>query len=153
MSLLKVNKPWFGNVPKVSFGSIANAQGGSAISSASNYVDVATAGDLGLLVDSIVINSNDSAAANVVVAIKRSSTYYPLGVVNVPINSGSTGAIVTTDVLDNSVIKGLPINTQGDYYLRLEPSDVLAFKVLVAVTNTAGIALRITVSGVEFESE
>jgi len=51
---LKKERPWFANVVKTAFGEIANAQGGSAIDSQSNYVDLITAGGDGLLVDAIV---------------------------------------------------------------------------------------------------
>ncbi len=142
---------YFANLIKTAFGEIINATGGSAINSQNNYVDVITAGGAGLLVDVITLTSNDSAAANVVIARKRGGTYYPLVVVAVAANSGTNGTTAAVDPLGGSLWTGLAINDQGKRYVRLEVGDSLAIKTLVAVTNTAGMAIRCNVSGLEFE--
>ena len=146
-------RPWFANVVRTAFGEITNATGGSTIDSQNNYVDLITAAGDGLLVDGVIVTSNDSAARVVILAIKVSGTYIPLGAVSVAANSGTNGTVVSIDMLSGAVLVGFPINNQGKRFIRLATGEALAFKVTSAVTNTAGMAVRASVSGVQFESE
>lgn len=146
-------RPWFANVVRTAYGEIANAQGGSAIDSQSNYVDLITAAGDGLLVDGVIVTSNDSAARVVILAVKVGSAYRPIGAVNVAANSGTNGTAVSIDMLSGAVLVGLPINNQGKRFLRLASGEALAFKVTSAVTNTAGMAVRCTVSAVQYEPQ
>lgn len=150
---LKRERPWFANVVKTAYGEIANAQGGSAIDSQSNYIDLITAGGVGLLIDALILTSNDSSARAVVIARKIGGTYRPIGAVNVAANAGTNGTTASVDALSGAILAGLPINNQGKRYIRLENGQALAFKVTSAVTNTAGMAVRASVSGVQFEAE
>jgi hypothetical protein len=153
MTILKKEKVYVANILRTGFGEIANAQGGSAIDSQSNYVDLITASGEGLLIDAIVLTSNDSANRTVIIARKVSGTYRPIGAVQVLANAGTNGTTASVDALSGAIIAGLPINAQGKRFLRLESGQALAFKVTAAVTNTAGMAVRASVSGVQFESE
>ena len=146
-------RPWFANVVRTAFGEIANAQGGSTIDSQSNYVDLITAAGDGLLVDGVIVTSNDSAARVVILAIKVSGTYRPLGAVSVAANSGTNGTAVSIDMLSGAVLVGFPINNQGKRFLRLANGEALAFKTTTAVTNTTGMAVRCSVSAVQYEPE
>jgi hypothetical protein len=150
---LKKERPWFANVVKTAFGEIANAQSGSAIDSQSNYVDLITAGGDGLLVDAIVLTSNDSANRVVIISRKVSGTYRPIGAVQILANAGTNGTTASVDALSGAIIAGLPINAQGKRFIRLANGEALAFKVTTAVTNTSGMAVRASVSGTEFQAE
>jgi hypothetical protein len=152
MTILKKEKVYVANIIQTSFGEIANAQSGSSYDSQSDYVDIITAGGDGLLIDEIIITSNDSAARVAVIARKVSSTYRPIGAVSIPANAGTNGTTAAIDALSGAIIAGLAINSQGKRYIRLDAGEGLAFKTTTAVTNTAGMAVRCSVSGVEFES-
>ena len=150
---LKKERPWFANVMKTAHGEITNAQGGSAIDSQSNYVDLITAAGDGLLIDAVVLTSNDSAARVVIISRKVSGTYRPIGAIQIAANAGTNGTTASIDALSGAIIAGLPINAQGKRFIRLENGQALAFKVTTAVTNTAGMAVRASVSGVQYQSE
>ena len=62
-----------------------------------------SAGSEGSVVKSITITSDDSAAKNIAFYLNTDggTSRYLLGVINVPITSGYTGAIINVDVLNN----------------------------------------------------
>jgi hypothetical protein len=151
MTILKKEKVYVANIIRTAFGEIDNAVGGSAYDSQSNYVDLITAAGDGLLIDEIIITSNDSAARVAVIARNVGGTYLPIGAVNIPTNAGTNGIAPAIDALSGAIIAGLAINSQGKRYIRLDAGEGLAFKTTTAVTNTAGMAVRCSVSGVEFE--
>lgn len=84
----------------------------------------------------IIVASNDTAAMNLELAIKRGGTAYPLTTVNIPAASGmgAAGATVPVDLLASTMLPGLPVNSAGKRYIPLEAGDTLEVRVLVAVT-------------------
>lgn len=103
------------------------------------------AGAEGSVLKSMVISSDDGTARNVAVYVSTDggTTKYLLGTVNVPLNAGSTGAIVNVDVLNNSFLTGLSIDQTGRQVLPLAPNAVVYVGVITAVV-TSGKALFIT---------
>lgn len=86
------------------------------------------------VVKSLMCRSNDTAAMNVVVAVNNGSADFVLGVVNVPINAGSTGAIAAVDLLGGTLMPGLPYDQNGKRVLPLAGGYILKVGVLVAIT-------------------
>lgn len=146
--------PKYATKPCYGYAELVNADGAAAL-----YTDsvayktiyncpAAPNGGGGALVDQLKISSNDSVARVAVIAIKESSVIKHLGAINIPINSGTNGTVVAVDALDNSVIKGLPLNSQGKRYIRLLPGQSLVIGTLVAVT--ASTRVTADCSGMEF---
>lgn len=151
MTLLK-NDPWFANKPERNSVSIVNADGAAGLDTNSPaWKEVFTAPDDGLLVDSLIANSNDSAARVLAIAVKVGTTIQLLGCVNIPANSGTNGTVVAVDLLANTIILGLPISAQGKRYLRLKPTEVLVVGTTTAVT--AALAVRVNASAVSYVPE
>jgi len=86
------------------------------------------------VVKSLTVRSNDTAGMNVVVAINNGSADFILGVVNVPINSGSTGAIPSVDLIATALLPGLPVDQNGKRILPLAGGYILKVGVLVTIT-------------------
>ena len=86
------------------------------------------------VVKSLMCRSNDTQAMNVVVAVNNGTADFILGVVNVPINSGSTGAIASVDLLSGTLLPGLPYDQNGKRVLPLAGGIILKVGVLVTIT-------------------
>ena len=98
-----------------------------------------TAGTNDAVVKAISVRSNDTAAANVVLAINNGTADSILGVVNVPIMAGSTGAIPSVDLLNSSLLPGLPYDQNGKRVLPMQGTYVLKVGVLATITATKQI--------------
>lgn len=86
------------------------------------------------VVKSLMCRSNNTAAMNVVVAINNGGADFILGVVAVPINSGSTGAIAAVDLLSGTLLPGLPYDQNGKRVLPLAGGTILKVGVLATIT-------------------
>lgn len=121
------------------FTSLVNATGavGTTLTTApSNSVLLATMGANGGVVKQLTVTSDDTSARVLVIYVSSDSgtTKYPIATVNVPLNSGATGAIVNIDVLGSAVVVGLPLDQMGKPVLELAPSNRIYVGVQVAVT-------------------
>lgn len=151
MTLLK-NDPWFANKPERGFASIANGDGAVALDTNSvAWKEVLTAPNDGLLVDSLIVASNDSAARVLAVAIKVGTTINLIGCVNIPANAGTNGTVAAVDLLANTILLGLPISPQSKRFIRLKPTEVLVVGTTTAVT--AALFVRVSASGVSYVPE
>jgi hypothetical protein len=120
---------------KVSLVNATGAVGTTLTTTPSNAVLLFTAGAEGAVVKSITVTSDDTAARVLVFYISSDgTTYYPLFTVNVPLNSGATGAIVNIDILGSAVVVGLPIDQSGKPVLMLKASERVYVGTQVAVT-------------------
>jgi hypothetical protein len=99
-------------------------------------------------VKAIIVASNDTAAINLALYVTRGGTDYLLGVVNVPVSSGTTGALPSIDLLNSVLLPGLPIDNVGKSYLPLKNGDTL--KAAVLVTMTAAKSCYISVFGQDY---
>lgn len=129
--------------------SFVNADGavGTTLTTApSNTKLLFTAGTEGAVVKSLMVASDDSSARVFVLYISPDSgtTFYCIGTVNIPVNSGATGAIANIDLFGSSVLLGLQFDQSGKAVLPLEASHRLYGGVQVAVTA----AKTIVVTGV-----
>jgi hypothetical protein len=137
MSLNANQIPVYSITPKTGVGVATNATGAGTLGSDTNGVTIFTASASGSRVYSLVANTSDSAANNVLIYILSGASVRPLGVVNVPINSGNLGTIVNVDCLNPAVMNGMPIDNTGKRYIELGANEVLKFAVLTtAVTAT-----------------
>jgi hypothetical protein len=151
MTLLK-NDPWFANKPERGFASIVTADGAAALdTNSAAWKEILTAPADGLLVDSLIVASNDSAARVLAVAVKVGSTINLIGCVSIPANSGTNGTVAAVDLLANTILLGLPISAQGKRFIRLKPTEILVVGTTSAVT--AALSVRVSASGVSFVPE
>ena len=91
-----------------------------------------TAGAYGGMVESLFISTNDTAAVNVFVYAMDGATVHPLGIVNIPINSGNLSTAGNVDAL--AALNGLPINSVNKKYIPLKAGMTLKVSVLAAMT-------------------
>lgn len=85
---------------------------------------------------SIIVASDDTAAVNLELAVKRSSVAYVLTTLNIPIAAGTSsgGTVASVDLLNSTIMPGLPVNSAGKRYLPLKTGDTLEVRALVTVT-------------------
>lgn len=136
MALLARDKAVFYNDLNSGVGTRVNADGAGTLGSNTNGVAIYTGGTYGSIVESLVFSTDDTTAVNAYVYIYTGTTVKPLGIVNIPIQSGDLGTVANVDALAGSGVTliGLPINAQGKRYIPLKSGDVLKFSVKAAVT-------------------
>ena len=152
MALLNIEKPVYYRKPVTNVG-ILNAATAGALGADTNGVAVYTAGTYGSRIESLVFNTDDTAAVNVFVYILNSATVKPLGIVNVPLSSGNTATAPTVDALSGSgqALLGALIDPNGKRYISLMPSDIL--KVSVLATMTAAKKCHATAMGFDLTAD
>lgn len=121
-----------------------------ALTSASTTALVAlyTASANDAVVKSLVVTTNDTTAVNLVIAINNGTSDFVLGTVNIPINSGYTGAIASVDVLGSTLLPGLPRDINGRSVLPLAAGYIL--KVGCLATMTAAKTTNVLASVEEY---
>ncbi len=95
-----------------------------------------TAATEGAVVKSLVVSTNDTTAVNLVVSINNGTSDFVLGTVNIPINSGYTGAIASVDILGSSLLPGLPRDVAGRSVIQLQAGYILKVGALATMTAT-----------------
>ena len=119
--------PTFVNAPKTGLVQIVNAD-------ASGQKTVLAAGADGSKVTSLRACSDDTAARVLQISKLRSGTNYVIGSVNVPAASGTDGTAVAVDLMNSTMLPGLPKDNDGQPYIFLESGDSLQVKSLTTVT-------------------
>lgn len=127
--------PIYAITPKNSVGSIVNATGAGTLASNTNGVAIYTAPAAGARVTSLIFTSSDTASRDFFVYIFDGSTVIPIGIINVPANSGNTSGTLSVDGLNPTVMVGMPIDNNGKRYIDMKASTVLKFAAVVAVTT------------------
>lgn len=103
--------------------------------SAATLKDLLTAGADDEIVKAISIVSDDTSARVFELLINDGSTSYSLGMVNVPITSGTTGAIAPVDALSSSLLGiALPLDALGKRVLPLKAGYKLQVRNVTQVT-------------------
>jgi len=105
-----------------------------------------TAGAYGGMVESLMASSNDTAAVSVLVYLLDGATVQPLGIVNVPINSGNLVTVPNVDLING--LTGLPINSVYKKYIPLRAN--MTVKVAVLAAMTANKILWVKSTGIDF---
>lgn len=129
------NVPTLVKTPKHGLAQIANADGTTAKT-------VVTAGAEGSKVVALYASSTDTSNRDVMVAIVRSGTIYPLAIIQVPLNAGNANNVPTVDLLNSTNFpEGLfAVDGDGQKYLFLQNGDTLTVAAPVAVTATKTIS-------------
>lgn len=99
-------------------------------------------------VKSIIVTSNDTAAINLALYVTRSAVDYLLGTINIPISAGTTGSVVSVDLINTTSIPGLALDSAAKAYLPLKTGDTL--KVGPIVTMTAGKTCYVSAFGQDY---
>jgi len=152
MSLLTSEKPVYARTLNVGVALLSAASAG-ALGSNLNGVTAYTAGQYGGRVESLVASTNDSAAVNLFVyLLDGSNNVYPLGIVNVPINSGNLGTVQNVDLLDGTGVRlaGMLWDNTGKRYISIPGGWKLNVSVLANMT--ANKSCWVTASGFDFTS-
>jgi hypothetical protein len=101
-----------------------------------------TAGANGSLLNCLLAQSSDTVARNILLYYYDLTTYWPIGCVNIPINSGNTGAIASVNLLTSTLIPGLPLDSNGNPYIKVKATHQIVGAMLTTVTT----ALQVTIS-------
>lgn len=128
--------PVFPKQPQVNRVQIANADG-------QNQKTGYTAGANGSKILGIVATSSDTSAHDVQVSLTNAGTSYPLGTKTVPLSAGTVAGTPAVNLLDPTVIVGLPFDSDGNQYLNMISGDTLTFEALVSVTAAKLITIHV----------
>lgn len=126
-----------------------NTKGQSFVNADGTTVkDVFVAGAAGSILNMLVVQSTDSAARNIKFYYYDGTTAWPIGTVALVINAGNTGAIASVNALAAALIPGLPLDSNGNPYLKLKSGDKIQASMLVAVT--AALQVSVTALGEDY---
>jgi hypothetical protein len=137
MAITQKDLPKFFTTQKTGVGTRVNADGAGTLGSNTNAATIYTgATTYGSIITSLIFNTDDTTAGNAYVFIYNGSSVRPLGIVNIPIQSGDLGTVAAVDALSGSgiTLQGLPIDSQGNKYIHLEAGEVLKFSMKAAPT-------------------
>lgn len=107
----------------------------------SSLKTVVTGAANGSKVVALIVASDDTSARDVTFGVTKSATFYPLASKTVPITAGTVAGTPPINLLDPSVIPGLPVDNDGQPYILLETGDTLQAKSLTTVTAAKAISL------------
>jgi len=153
MSLAAVNLPKYATVLNSGVGVLGT--GASTVGATLIGIDgvaadakvVYTAGAFGGMCESLILSTDNSAAAiAVIVYILDGAVVHPLGLVAVPLSSGTLGTAYAVDAV--STLVGLPINSVYRKYIPLKANQTIKIAVLAAMT--ANKYVWASSSGVDF---
>lgn len=152
MSLSLAEKPVYARTINVGVGTL-NAATAGALGATTNAVTVYTAGSNGGRIESLVANSDDTAAVNLFVfLVDGSSNVYPLGIVNVPANAGNLGTVSNIDMLNGGGITliGQLLDHTGKRYISIPASWTL--RVSTLANMTVAKKCHVTAQGFDYTS-
>lgn len=141
--------PKYANDPNSGMATISGSSNTVTLGSDTNGVTVYTAGASGGRVYTLVANTDDTAAVNVLLYILNSSTARPLGIVNVPLSSGNSSGVLNVNMLDSTVLKGMPLDAAGNRYIPLAENEVLKCGALANLTS--GKKCYVTAEGSDYQ--
>lgn len=122
---------------------VLNQATAGALGSDTNGITIYTApqpaGAIGTRVETLLINTNDTAIVNVFIYIldTDNATVIPQGIVTVPASSGNSASVATVDAFSASGISllGMKRDNTGKFYLDLAPAQTLKCSVLANMTS------------------
>ena len=138
MAITQKDKPVFFTDQKSGSGTRVNGSGAGTLGSDTNGTAIYTgATTYGSMVTALIFNTDDTTAGNAYVYILNGSTVRPLGIVNIPIQSGDLSTVAAVDALNGSGIRlqGLPRDAWGNQYIMLDDGEVLKFSMKAAPTS------------------
>lgn len=93
------------------------------------------------VIKSIIATSTDTSAVNLQLFVDDGTTVCLLGTVRIPAASGTDGATGTVDILNSSLLPGLPVDMNNRRVLPIKAGYILKAAPLVAVTATKEVDL------------
>lgn len=108
---------------------------------------VYTAGASGSKVTSLMAVSTDTASRDLQISITNGGTSFPIGTVSVVIGAGNSGTVPSTNLLNNSQLPGLPLDSDGNPYIHLISGDTLTVSALTTVTAAKTITVTAVTVG------
>jgi hypothetical protein len=110
-----------------------------------NLVLLHTAGANDGVIKSLIVSMDDSTARVLTFyrAIGIVTPFWPIGTVNIPINSGATGAIANVDVLGSAFLIGLELDAAGKPMLGIQAGN----SIFVGCQTTVTTAKTISITG------
>ena len=123
-----VNRPVFLQNVKAGVATFTNAD------SANTKKTLVTADADGTKVVAVLASSDDTSDRLGQLWITRSATSYLVGTTNVVTLAGTNGVADTANLLDVTLIPGLPVDRDGQVYLLLESGDTLQVSFTTQVT-------------------
>lgn len=110
---------------------------------ASGYKTCYTAGTNGSKIVAVIATSIDGTARDVTLSITNGGTSYELGTKSVTIQAGTVTGTPAVNLLDTTVIIGLPTDSDGNPFLYLISGDTLQVKALTTVTAAKYISVHV----------
>lgn len=101
---------------------------------ASALVTVITGATNGTKVVGLIASSTDTSARDIQISITKSGTSFVLATKTVPLSSGFVAGTPAVNLLDPTLIVGLPVDADGQPYLFLETGDTLQVNSLTTLT-------------------
>lgn len=114
---------------------IKQPQNGKVTANSTTNANIYTAGGNGSKITSIVCTTNSSAAVTVTLSILNTSVLYTLGTISIPANAGTNTTTPSMQVLTNSQLPNLPVDSDGNPYLFLISGDNLQVSLGAAITS------------------
>lgn len=105
-----------------------------AAADTNTFKSLITAGANGSIIRAISAWSNDTAAINLVLEIFDGVNAFRIGTVRIPTLSGTDGAVVAKNILNNADMPFLTLDANGNPYLSLKAGYVLKVGCLVTIT-------------------
>jgi hypothetical protein len=94
---------------------------------------------------SILVNSTDTAAKDLVVSVQISGTDYPLATFAIPLRSGDTNAAPAVQLLNHAMIlDSLKHDTNGNHCYDIPSGAVVRVKVTSAITAAKVMSILLT---------
>jgi len=128
--LQEKNKPVFGTIPESGTLLFTDAASAHTYNVNANLFAVITGSQKGTLVDSLFVVSNDTVNRLMAIYLRDGADLMPIGIFNVPANSGTNGTVLPFDLLSNANASNLPISNQGKRYIRLANGQELVAGIL-----------------------
>ena len=113
-----------------------------------NLKTLFTAGVNGSDIRGIAVTSDDSTARNLALYQTIGGTDYLIGTINIPINSGADGTVVSVNALNSTQLSFLKLDNAGNRVLSLMAGGILKGKLLVAATS--GKTITVVTYGVDY---
>ena len=137
MAITQKDKPIFFTDQKSGVATRANGDGAATLGSNTNTAAIYTgATTYGSMVTALLCSTDDTTAGNAYIFIYNGSSVRPLGIVNIPIQSGDLSTVAAVDLLNGSgvTLVGLPRDAQGKQYIMLDDGEVLKVGMKAAPT-------------------
>lgn len=105
-------------------------------------VDIWTAGADGGRINSLVIQSTDTAIRDIKLFITDAAVDFPIGTVRIPASAGNNGTTASVNALAAALLPGLPLDSNGNPYIQLEGTAKLRGAMLVTITAATQVTVN-----------